>query len=469
MRRTRVFHTESFRLAAWFAVLFLALASVFIYTAYRIVDDIQTQALIKTIDADISTINNGYKEKGLGEAIEIVQQRLGSTDFSNIDLPGGYILLQDGDSGAIAGNLAPRPARLGLFSLPDAVDTREPRGRNNKLRIRRGAILGRGVMLSDDLYLYVGRDTTTIATTRARILQAFAWITGTTVVLAVLGGMFFSVQFMRRIDDIIKTCDAIVAGNFKNRIQQRGSDNELDRLSAAINSMLDRIATLLDNLQQVSSDIAHDLRTPLTHLRQRLENARARSTTLDEYSSAVANAIGDTDQLLRIFGALLRISQVEAGTRADNFSTLSLSALLRQIVDMFRPVAEDHGHVLECHIRDGIDVCGDTELLTQLVVNLLENALRHTPIGTKVSVDLSAVDGNAVLAVSDTGPGIPEDERDKVFRRFYRLSASRGTPGNGLGLALVQAIANLHQAGIVVSDNQPGLRIAVTFKSIGSR
>jgi len=469
LRRIRVLHTESFRLAAWFAVLFLALAGVFIFAAYRIVDEIQTQALIRTIDADISTINNGYTEKGLGEAVEVIQQRLGSTDFSNVDLPGGYILLQDSNSGVIAGNLAPRLPRLGLFSVADALDTREPHRRNNRPRGRRGAILGRGVMLSDDLYLYVGRDTATIEMTRERLLKAFAWIAGTTAVLAILGGIFLSVQFMRRIDDIIKTCDAIVAGNFKNRIQHRGRDNELDRLSTAINSMLDRIAALLDNLQQVSSDIAHDLRTPLTHLRQRLENARARSMTLDEYSAAVANAIGDTDQLLKIFGALLRISQVEAGTRADSFATLSLSALLRQIVEMFRPVAEDHAHALECHIQDGTYISGDTELLTQLVVNLLENALRHTPDGTRVSVDLSVAEGNAVLAVSDTGPGIPEGERDKVFRRFYRLSASRGTPGNGLGLALVQAIVNLHQASIAVSDNQPGLRIAITFKLSSAR
>ena len=463
MKRIRVFRTESFRLAAWFAVLFLALAGIFIYAVYRIVDNIQTEALVSIIDADINTINNGFKKEGINEAIEVIQQRLGAADFSNVDLPGGYILLQDKNSRLIAGNLLPRKPKVGLFVSVDPDNPKYKRDKHGQVGPGCGSVLGRGVLLSDGLYLYVGRDMATIAMTHARILRAFAWMTGITILLAILGGMFFSMQFMRRIDAIIKICDAIVAGSFRERIANTGDDNELDRLGKAINSMLDRIAMLLDNLRQVSSDIAHDLRTPLTHLRHRLEHARDKSTTLAEYSSAVSSAIGDTDHLLKIFSALLRISQIESGTRAAAFATLSLSDLSSQLFEMRRPVAEDQGHLLVANIQREVVVLGDNELLKQLVVNLVENSLRHTPPGTAISLDLVTVDNHVVLTVSDSGPGIAAEEREKVFRRFYRVSTSRATPGNGLGLALVKAIADLHHARIDVSDNSPGLRISIIF------
>jgi signal transduction histidine kinase len=324
-------------------------------------------------------------------------------------------------------------------------------------------VLGKGVFLAPGVYLYVGRDTATMAAARTRILQAFAWIAAATIVLAALGGVLFSMQFLRRVDAIARTCRAIVAGQVNDRIPVRGSDDELDRLSGAINGMLDRIAALLDNLRQVSSDVAHDLRTPLTHLRQRLESARLKSTTVDEYSVAVARAIDDTDQLLAMFSALLRISQVEAGTRLAGFSEVSLTDLMNRMYEMFRPVAEDQGQRLERAIEADVRVRGDAELLAQLFSNLVENAIRHTPQGTSIRISLTAANGCAVARVCDDGPGIPVAERDKVVRRFYRVATSRSTPGHGLGLALVVAIANLHQGKVELSDNQPGLCVSLSL------
>jgi signal transduction histidine kinase len=457
-----------------FAALFLGLAGALIAVIYWIVEDTQTAALVNVVEADISTINNGYQQKGLPEAIEIVQQRLGSPDYSNVDLPGGYILLEDATRGKLAGNLASLSPQLGLISLPrprrvhDEHKEDEHREAEHTKKPRRGIVLGKGVYLADGVYLFVGRDTATIAATRKHILQAFAWVSGATIILAALGGIVFSVQFLRRIDAITRTCNAIVAGRFNDRIPLRGSDNELDRLASAINSMLDRIAALLDNLRQVSSDVAHDLRTPLTRLRQRLEQARLKSTSTDEYSAAVTRAIGDTDELLAIFTALLRISQIEAGTRAAAFREFSLSALLNRIYEMYVPVAEDHGQRLQRDIRDEVRIRGDEELLVQLFSNLIENAVRHTPAGTTVIIALDVVEGMAVASVRDSGPGIPQQEYDKVLRRFYRLSASRSTPGNGLGLALVGAIANLHHAKLELSDNAPGLKVAIVFAMAGS-
>ena len=458
-----------------FAALFLGLAGALIAVVYWIVEDTQTAALINVVDADISTINNGYREKGLEEAVEIVRQRLGSLDYSNVDLPGGYILLEDTTHGKLAGNLTSLQPQLGLISLPRprreheehkekehrAGEHVDSAGEVKSYPHRRGVVLGKGVYLAEGVYLFVGRDTATIAAARSRILQAFAWLTGATIILAAVGGIVFSVQFLRRIDAIARTCNAIVAGRFNDRIPLRGSDDELDRLARAINTMLDRIAALLDNLRQVSSDVAHDLRTPLTHLRQRLENAHVKSHTMEDYSAAVSQAIADTDQLLAIFTALLRISQIEAGTRMAAFSEVSLSDLLNRIYEMYRPVAEDQGHVLAREVREGVKVRGDAELLTQLFVNVVENALRHTPVGTKIVIALDTSSDAATAKVCDNGPGIAPEDHEKVLRRFYRVATSRSTPGNGLGLALVAAIAKLHQARIELSDNAPGLCVSI--------
>lgn len=457
MRPTRILKTESFRSAALFATLFLILSWVLLGVVYWIVNDTQKSALVGAVDADINTIRNGYRDKGLPEAVEVVHQRLGSGDYAGADLPGGYILIHDEATGSVAGNLQPANSQLGLFSFP-APGSRKPR--------TKAQVLGRGVYIADGVYLFVGRDTGQIAVTRLRILKAFAWIEAASMVLAGLGGIFFSVQFTRRIDAITRTCQSIIAGRFNDRIPLRGSGDELDGLSIAINNMLDRISTLLDNLRQVSSDVAHDLRTPLTHLRSRLEETRQKSVTTDDYAAAVTRSIEDTDHLLVIFAALLRISQIESGSRLSAFSVLSLTDLLERICEMYRPVAEDHHQVLLQEVQRDVRIRGDGELLTQMFSNLIENAIRHGPSDTRILIRLEVTGDIATACVEDNGPGIPPEEHDKVFRRFYRLTGSRSTPGSGLGLALVAAIANLHSVKIELRDSHPGLRVLMSFDHV---
>jgi signal transduction histidine kinase len=430
---------------------------VLLGVVYWIVNDTQTAALVGAIDADISTVKNGYRGEGLPEAIEVVNQRLGAGKYSGEDLPGGYILIRDEATGKFEGNLQLEQFKLGLFSV------RAPRSQKRRSMV---TVLGRGVYIADGIYLFVGRDTSQIVKTRVKIVKAFAWIEAVSILIAGLGGIFFSVQFMRRIDAITRTCQSIIAGKFNDRIPLRGSGDELDRLSVAINNMLDRISTLLDNLRQVSSDVAHDLRTPLTHLRNRLEEARQKSVTTDDYAAVVARAIGDTDHLLDIFSALLRISQIESGSRLAAFSALSLTDLLEKIHEMYGPVAEDEQHVLLQDIQKDVRIRGDGELLTQMFSNLIENAIRHTPSGTRILIRLRVSGSTVAASVEDDGPGIPLGEYDKVFRRFYRLTSSRSTPGYGLGLALVAAIANLHNAKIELSDNLPGLRCRIFFDQL---
>jgi signal transduction histidine kinase len=457
LRPTRIFRTESFRSAALFATLFLVLSWVLLGAVYWIVDDTQTAALVGAIDADINTIRNGYRAEGLPEAIEVLNQRLGSGKYAGADLPGGYILIRDAASGTQAGNVPLNTLQLGLFRLS------VPRDRDHGSA---AAVLGRGVYISQGTYLFVGRDTAPIAATRARILTAFAWIEAAAMLLAGMGGVFFSLQFMRRIDAIARTCQSIISGKFNDRIALRGSGDELDRLAVAINNMLDRISTLLDNLRQVSSDVAHDLRTPLTHLRNRLEEARQKAVTTHDYAALVTHAIEDTDHLLVIFAALLRISQIESGSRLAVFSALSLTELLERIYEMYRPVAEDAHQMLLHDIQKGVRIRGDGELLTQMFSNLIENAIRHTPPGTRILMRLGMSGSTVTAAVEDNGPGIPAAERDKVFRRFYRLTGSRTAPGNGLGLALVAAIANLHAAKIELADNHPGVCLRLSFEHL---
>ncbi len=465
--RLRVFHTESFRLAAIFAALFLGFAGILVAAVYWIVQDTQTTTLFNAVDADITTIQNGFAGEGLPEAIEVIQQRLGPPQHSSAEPPDSYILLQDQDGLRLAGNLPPLSPTLGLVSL------REPRsgdgskymsdGKGHRSVPKPGTVLGKGLLLTKGVYLFVGRNTAAIAGTRARILQAFAWLTGATIILAAVGGVLFSMQFLRRIDAITRTCNSIMKGRFDERITLRGSHDELDQLSGAINSMLDRISALLDNLRQVSSDVAHDLRTPLTHLRQRLEDARAKSASTQEYSTAVTQAIDDVDELLAIFTALLRISQIETGTRMASFATFSLSELLDRMYETYLPVAEDHGKALQRSIQQGVLIRGDSELLLQMFSNLIENAIRHTPAGTVIVIGLAVLGTAAVASISDNGLGIPLEEQDKVLRRFYRVATSRSTPGNGLGLSLVTAIAHLHGSKIELSDNRPGVRATVAI------
>jgi signal transduction histidine kinase len=226
--------------------------------------------------------------------------------------------------------------------------------------------------------------------------------------------------------------------------------------------MLDRIAALMNNVTQVTNDIAHDLRTPVTHLRHRLERARERAVTTEDYDKALEAAIAASDDILALFAALLRIAQIEAGARRAAFAPLELSTFLSHLRELFAPVAEDSGHALEFVLEGPLQVSGDRELLTQLFSNLIENAIIHTPRGSRVSVTLKRHGDEAVVRVSDDGPGVPANEHEKLFQRFYRREASRTRPGFGLGLALASAIADLHGARLEIENVQPrGFAIAL--------
>jgi signal transduction histidine kinase len=260
------------------------------------------------------------------------------------------------------------------------------------------------------------------------------------------------------------TAEAIIEGDLARRIPEQGSDDDLDRVAATFNRMLDRIAGLMETLRQVSDDIAHDLRTPLTRLRQRLE-ASLTLQTPGERAEAIGGALADMDAILETFAGLLRIAQIESGARRTAFRPLDLALLARTVVEAFAPSAEDSGQALTLEGDGPLIIEGDPELLTQMLVNLVDNALRHAGAGAEIRVRTVSQGSEVVASVIDNGPGVPEGERARVFDRFYRLERNRSTPGSGLGLALVLAIARLHGASVSLADAGPGLEVRVTLRS----
>ena len=376
-------------------------------------------------------------------------------DALTVHSPGIYYLLQAPDGRVISGNMTSIEPKPGLRSLEWTHQAPERRSI--------GGIRGRGVTLPDGAFLFVGISDYQLGEVREVILRTSLVGLGVTVVLSVAGGVLMSYGVLRRVEAVSRASRAIMAGDLDRRMTLRGSDDEFDHLSSSLNAMLDRIKDLMLGLQQVSSAIAHDLRTPLTRLRQRLELARRRQSTVEGLHAAVDAAIENVDSILETFAALLRIAQIEAGTRRSGFQPVALSALLGGLIEAYQPVAEERAQNLQARITPDLWVFGDRELLTQMFANLIDNAVVHPPTGAALYVSAAPSLNSVRVVIEDTGPGIPAEYRQTVLHRFYRLDRSRTTPGSGLGLSLVSAVANLHDATFDLEDNAPGLRCVLVF------
>ena len=435
--RTRFLHTEAFRLSAIYAAIFavsmLVLGGMMLLIAQRAFHD----QIVQFSQADIAAIQNGYDNEGLHEAREVVQQSMAAPGVSD------FLLLQQ-DGHKIAGNLPAMAPRVGVFTLTS--DGRE--------------ILGVGQLLAPGIYAWSGSDLARARVARQQMMQTMAWLFAAALLLAAAGGALVSRSFLRKSDAMARACRAIMDGDLRARIPVRGTQDELDRLAGTINEMLDRIAALMENLRQVTNDIAHDLRTPVSHLRQGLE--RARETPAD-LAQALETAIHKTDEILALFAALLGIAQIEGGARRAAFTGVELAALLLHMREIFAPVAEAADHALVVEIAQEVEVRGDRALLIQLLSNLIENAILHTPAGTHIILSLGPIDGRAAITVADDGPGVPAGEHAKLFQRLYRREASRTHPGYGLGLSTAQAIAELHGAEIGVVPGTAGFAIRIRF------
>lgn len=292
-------------------------------------------------------------------------------------------------------------------------------------------------------------------------------ITGFILLLlaGLVAGVIVGRKTERRLAEISGTLKSVALGQLEARVPPAGREaDDLARVATEINRTITQLQHMVESQKQISADIAHDLRTPMQRLRQRLDAMGHSGSLSPQMEEEVTAAIEVVDDLINTFHGLLRIAEIEAGRRRERFTDIALAPLLARLEDAYGPVAEECGQTLSLRIDDPeATVHGDQELLTQMIANLMENAMRHGPSGTKIEVSLSPAPEGVLIAVADNGPGIPAEERDKVLRRFYRLEKSRTTPGNGLGLSLVKAIADLHGASVTLADNGPGLRIAIRF------
>jgi signal transduction histidine kinase len=447
---SRILRSASFRLPLLYAVLFILSAGVLFTTVYWTATAAMQNDMAAVLRSEALQLAEVHRRSGLAGLANQITRRINFRTKGPI-----FYLLQAPNSRVVVGNLPGMPPVNGVIDF-------EPRQESPEAEAERPKLMGFGLTLPDGSFLLVAQDSTRLADMQHAIVRAFAWASGLALLLAIAGGALLGTNFLRRIDTIARTSRAIMEGDLSARIPVRGTHDEIDQLIVSLNAMLARIQQLMDGLRQVSSDIAHDLRTPLGRLRQQLEEARERATTTADYRAATEAAIEEADALLETFSALLRIAQVEAGAQRSAFAAFDLSGLVKSLGETYEPVAEDSGHRLDVAADDGISFTGDRQLVAQLLTNLLENALRHTPVGTKISLRLQKQDGGFRLAVADDGPGIPATEHDKVFDRFYRLDRSRSTAGSGLGLAMVRAIAGLHGLSIRLEDANPGLRVILS-------
>ena len=412
---------------------------------YWFATDYAARDEINEIAEEFAAIQDDMDLAGADRLPLIIQNHL----RERMDVRAVY-LLEDASGQKIAGNIDSMPPHLGPIMLNLSLDGQMREVRANGYRLTNGD------------YLLVGQDTSVLREMKALIAEAFGIGLAITLALAVLGSAAISTAVLNRVETVSKTARAIIGGNLSQRVPLRGTGDEFDDLATSINAMLDRIEDLMRNIRQVSNDIAHDLRTPLTRLRQRLEHACRNASTEEELREALGGSISQVDSILETFGALLRIAQIEAG-RTRLKSQIDVTRLLTGIVEDFAPAAEDRGQSLVAEVDMGVNVTGDRELLTQMIVNLVDNAIRHSQAGARIAVQAKSVGGGLELAVSDTGPGIPSEEQENVLRPFYRLETSRTTEGSGLGLSLVAAIAKRHDAKLSLADNAPGLRVSVLF------
>jgi signal transduction histidine kinase len=448
VRLPRLFRTSSFRLTLLYAAVLGGSAMLLFGIAAWSVTGFMTEQIDATTASELAEVQadaDGQSTDALRQVIEGLTVRS----------PGIFYLLQSADGHVLAGNMLPLEPKPGPRALAWAHQPPEHH--------TPGGIRGRGLVLPDGAYLFVGVSDYQLGEVREVIIRAGLLGLAAALVLALAGGVAMSYGVLRRVEAISRASRAIMAGDLQQRMALRGTDDEFDHLSASLNGMLDRIQDLMLGLQQVSSDIAHDLRTPLTRLRQRLEMARRREHSVEGLHNALDGAIHNGEAILETFGALLRIAQVEAGTRRSGFTAVALSELLDGLIEAYQPVAEEKRQSLQGRVTPGLHVHGDRELLTQLFANLIENAISHSPAGTKISVESAVAPSEVLVVVADNGPGIPVAFRRKVLQRFYRLEASRTTPGNGLGLSLVAAVATLHTAAIDLQDNEPGLKCRLRF------
>ncbi len=441
--------SSTFRLSVFYVILFfLSVGALLGFIYIQTIGTIDNQIELAT-KADAASLIQEYTSQGIAGLIDAVEDRVAPDRAGD-----GLYLLEDEESAPLAANVQTWPT-----AEPDArgwvsftVD------RDDGPHQARGLTYA----LKDGSRLLVGRDLHARLDFQGLMVDALYYALALTVVLGVGGGLLISRRMLNRLDAINRAAERIRTGDLSHRIGSTGSNDEFDRLSDTLNAMLEEIRRLMNGMRTVTDNIAHDLRSPLTRMRGRLEMLLREPADSEGQRVAIERTIGDADQLLATFTALLSIADAQSGSARATMVPLDLDALAADIVDLYGPAAEERGITMRHDAGEGT-VMGSRQLLFQALVNLVDNAIKNTPDGGVIRVAVERQAGGIHFVVADSGPGIPERDRDRVLEPFIRLDSSRSTPGSGLGLALVAAIARLHGARVELEDNKPGLLVSLIF------
>lgn len=455
----QLFAMTAFRLTAVYTILFgLMAVGVIIYVSAGAVDLLKRQ-VAGSINEELSELADIYEQDGINAAVRTLElrSRAPGANLYIIASPAGQILVGnvfDLDSGVLGHDgWTLRPFKYKRFG--DRED-----------QIHRA--VARVVPMPNGMRLLIGRDIGEPEHFRGLIFNSLAFAMGSMLLLGFLAWFFVGRRALKRIDKVSKSTDRILAGSKVERLPVSGSGDEFDRLSLRLNSMLDRINVMDEGLKQVSDNIAHDLKTPLTRIRNTVE----RGLSLNEKGAqreALEKVLEESETLIKTFNALLMISRVEAGSSTASMEELDVSAILADIAELFEPAAEEEGFELATEIASDLKLSGNRELLSQAVSNLIDNAIKYGHGEKDNKIILGASNGKEVVQiyVADKGQGIAENDRERVLERFYRLEESRNKPGSGLGMSLVNAVANLHGGQLHLLDNEPGLlaKLVIPIKS----
>ncbi|WP_241671134.1 sensor histidine kinase [Dankookia rubra] len=449
----RLLRSAGLRFAVLFAAMFacaaVALVAVLWWATAGALDR-QTDAAIR---ADAIALSERWREAGNTGLVEAIEERL-AVDVENEAI---YLMMEAGTGRRIAGNLDSWPKgqpetgpwfRTRVLHDGLAVDA----------RLHRLELPG--------LRLLVGRDETERTELRRLLTEGVVWASGAVVLFALAGAWLIRHALQARMRPAFTTTAAIAGGDLSSRVALSGSGDEFDRLAQTLNIMLDRIGTLMEGVRGVSDAIAHDLRTPIARARAKLEDALATSEDEESLRATVEQGIADLDGISRIFQALLRIAEAEAGARRAAFAPLDLVHVLADAAEIYEATAEARGQRLETDLPDSLPMVGDRDLLLQAVANLLDNAIKFTPSGGAVLLSAAATSVGIEVTVADDGPGLSLEDRAHAGERFFRADKARATPGSGLGLSLVRAVAHLHGGEVSLVDAvpqrvPPGLRVVI--------
>ena len=451
----KLFRTTAFKLSAAYLLIFAIFAAVLLgyiaFNARRLI----AEQVSGAVDAETQGLAEQYGAGGVPRLVSVIDART--------RLPGSSLYLLLGPRGVrLAGNVG----RVGpeVMLNPGQRIIRyshaEDEGSEHEALVRVFELQG-------GFRLLVGRDLSESDRLRFVIRRAFGWSLSLVVVLALLGGWFVTRRVLGRIDSMTDTTRGIMEGNLSGRLAIAGTNDEFDRLAGNLNLMLDRVEELMVGLKQVSDNVAHDLKTPLTRLRNGAEEALRTARSPDDYRGALEKIIEEADNLIRVFNALLMIARAEAGNAREGMAEFDVAEVARDVAELYEPVAEEAGVALTVDVPGQLRLFGSRELVGQALANLVDNALKYAPAGkgeaAAVSVRANRHDETVDLIVADTGPGIPEADRTRVLDRFVRLENSRSRPGFGLGLSLASAVARLHGGSLRLEDNGPGLRAVVSL------